>query len=124
MMQLGTFGSFPMMYGKENDGDCQRCTSNFSFMVLPFFSLACKVTLHEVAKKCMRAPSFCVSFSTSFTLYHPLTRLRRTYVLIERFENGISLLLLSVCLHSCSKTGQSDEDSPHLANRSGAQWGD
>lgn len=75
----------------------------------------------------MRAPSFSVSFKTSFTLYHLLTRLRRTCVLIERFENGVSLSWLGVCLHACrlpSNAGQSREDSPHLANRSGGQWGD
>lgn len=40
-----------MMYGEENDGECQRCTPNFSFMGPPFYSLMCKITLREVAKK-------------------------------------------------------------------------
>lgn len=44
MMQLGTFGSFTMMYGEENGSNCQRCTSNFSFMAPLFLSLLCKIT--------------------------------------------------------------------------------
>lgn len=45
MMQSGTFGSLALMYGEENDSDCQRCTPNFCFMVPLFYSLVCKITL-------------------------------------------------------------------------------
>lgn len=79
-MQLGTFGSFPMMYGEENDSDCQRCTSNFCFMGPLFYSPVCQITLAGEKKKVrhITAPSFCVSFKTGWTLCHLLTCLRFT----------------------------------------------
>lgn len=93
VMQLGTFGSFTMMYGEENDSNCQRCTFNFSFMVPLVYSLVCKIALREVAKKSDTEQHH--NFVS--LLYHLFTWVRCSSVLFERLDNWI--WLLSLCIH-------------------------